>query len=137
MQFVFPVPYLSTNKTFLAGRGDGFGNDDRTRKIRYAEAKRNGVSTAGKIWSPQLNTWIDGKDDVKRICQERNLDCDGVVTHKAVQLDPHEDNRYQVADDIVDAEVDRIAEERGRPITGKELPSLREETQERLSGKQD
>lgn len=137
MEFIFPVPAISTNKTFLAGRGDGLGSDDRARKLKYAQAKANGVSTAGKVWSPQLNTWISGKDDVKRICQQRNLHCEGLVNVQGHDVQPPEQGRYQVAEDIVDQEVGRISEEHGDEMTAKQKLNLRDETRQRLSGSPD
>lgn len=137
MQFVFPSPALSTNTTFMANRDDGFGNDDNARRRRYAEARRNGVSTAGKVWSPQLNTWHGGKDDVKRICEERNLECTGLVNHRAHEVEPEEEKRYVVAPDIVQREVERITDEHGYEMSAGELKRLPDETRQRLSGRQD
>lgn len=134
MQFLFPVVNLHTNKTFVANRDDGFGLDNRGRKRAYAKAKAQGISTSGKFWSPQLNSWIGGKDDVVRICQQRGLTCEGSVNYKPPEKDPPPEKAYEVAPDIVQKEVQEIKTEHGHEMTAKELHELPEATKERLSG---
>lgn len=137
MQFIFPAPALSTDVEFMRNRDDGFGRDNQARKYRYAKAKREGVSTNGKFWSPSLNTWIGSKDDVKRICQERGKGCEGMVKVKAPEFVPLERKGYTVAPDIVRREVQGILADRGHEMSAQELKDLPEVTKHRLSGTQD
>jgi len=137
MQWEFPAPALQTNVEFMRNRDDGYGLDERGRRRGHRRAKAAGINTTGKFWSPQLNAWIGSRDDVRRICRERNLDCDGMVKVEAREVEPPPKKPYQVAPDIVQREVEKITEEHGHEMTSKDLRELPAVTQERLSGRQD
>lgn len=140
---------LVTNKAFVAGRGDGFGTDEKSRKIAYRNARKAGVNPAGKIWSPQLArpgmglgrdplAWLDpsqARSQVKAVCQKRGVACDGSVTVKErePETDPC-DKPYEVAESIVRDEVQDILSEHGSEMTSKEKSELHDQTKERLSG---
>lgn len=131
------VPAISTNKTFMANRDDGFGTDDWGRKRAYAKARAQGINPAGKVWIPQLNAWISDKSDVKRICEEKNYNCDGLVTHRAHEPEnPPEKKRYEVDDKVIQREVDEIIETQQPDTTPREREKLVEETRTRMRGRQ-
>lgn len=134
MQFIFPAPAIRTGKQFRGNRGDGFGHDERGRRRAHAKARAQGISTSGKWWSPQLNAWIGGDDDVKRICQQRRLACSGSVNYTPPPKEPEPEKPYQVAEDIAEREVQDVLEEHGHEMTSKEIKELPEKTREELSG---
>ena len=130
------VPGIATNKTFMANRDDGFGSDDAGRKRAYAKARAQGINPTGKVWMPQLNAWVGGRDDVKRICEQKNYNCDGLVTHRAHETPPPEKKRYEVDEKIVQREVNEIIETQQPDATPKERKKLVEETRTRLRGQE-
>lgn len=139
LQFVFPVVNVCTSTTFMANRDDGFGLDDVARKRAYKKARAQGINPTGKVWMPGLNAWIEGRDDVKHICEARGLGCQGAgLNVKARQPEnPPEEKPYRVADDIVANEVERIVEDQKGDVGPKERKQLAETIREDFSGTQD
>jgi len=129
-----PCPSIQTNKTFMRNRDDGFGNDEMGRKAEYRRLRAAGKSP-GRFFSRQLMQWVDSKDDVKKICQQRNYGCEGLVNVKQSELEPAVDKPYEVADDIVEqvAEVE-IAEQHGGHVTPKKRKRIKAELKTKLSG---
>lgn len=126
---------LSTNATFMAGRDDGFGTDERRRKRHRAKARAAGVNPTGKVWSPQLNEWYGNKDDVMRICKRKGMSCEGMVNVKAPAREVPDPGPYRVADSLVNEEVTNIVNDKYEDQIGKrELADLMETTRERLTG---
>lgn len=136
LEWQFPVPCLDTDTTFMANRDDGFGSNELGRRQAYAKARREGASTSG-TYSPQLQAWIDGKADVKRICEKKGWGCSGGVT---VAVPPSEcnpgDKPYQAADNLVCDEVDKIVRtQHGGRVTAQQRQDLTESASKRLSGR--
>lgn len=103
-------PGLQTDKRFMSGKGGG-----------------------NSFYSGQLQQWVGSRADVKRICEEKNYDCDGSVHHKSRFDIPRDDEiPYRVADDIVhDACLDVLEE---HPTALIDDPDLITKTRERLTG---
>lgn len=81
-------PGCVTDATFLAGHCNGSqfsktpGLGNRLREI----AESQGQSTSGKVYLGSLakypgdpEAWVDGRGDVKRVCEKRGWGCDGAV----------------------------------------------------------
>jgi len=143
---------LVTDSTFMANRDDGFGKDERSRKVAYANARRLGIDTAGKSWFPGLarkgkglgrdpDAWVgqkEGRGHIKKVCEKRNWNCEGSVNHKMRLDGPGPgDKPYTPAEDIVQRKVDDIVEkEHEGHITPKKRKELTEKTRTTLAGNQ-
>lgn len=69
------------------------------RNMYLEEARRAGVNIQGKVYKHSLaspaegcvsdpRAWISDTSEIKQLCQERGMDCDGVVKHKEPIYDP-------------------------------------------------
>jgi|SRR6185436_2080230 len=90
-------PSISTEATMFAGMANRQHNKFNTKlgniqgEALASELRAKGGSTTGKVYIGGLaeypgdpRAWVSGKDDVKRVCRERNLNIvDGSMTHKA------------------------------------------------------
>lgn len=90
-------PGTVTDREFLKGHcnGNQFDETPLTRQIgdvyrRQAEAA--GVNVTGKVYIGQLarfsgdpNAWVENRGDVKRVCEENGMSCEGLVK---VETDP-------------------------------------------------
>jgi putative FmdB family regulatory protein len=93
LRWCFPAPALHTDTEFMAGRS---GKDVK----------------GNKFYSHQLQAWIGSRGDVKRICQERGLGCEGMVDVEApAVIEPKKP--YRVAPDIIEHEIEDMCEEQG------------------------
>lgn len=128
---------IRTNKTFMAGKDDGFGGDERSRRQAYAHAKRKGENINGKTWMPSLGAWIGSRDEAIRVAREKGIGCKiGTTTIQPREIVPEEKKPYQVAPDIVATEVERIVKEDLKgDVTPREKKQLTHQTAERLSGR--
>jgi hypothetical protein len=125
---------LSTDTTFLAGRGDGLPGGRRGNAKAIRKARQQGVS--GGFYSEQLGEWITSKEDVRRICEEKGHGCSGLVNVpiREPETDPH-DKPYQVAEDVVQREVEEVVErEHDGKVDAKKRGKLTEAARERLAG---
>ena len=140
---------LNTNTSFSARlKDDGFGDDNRSRQIAKRRAEAAGVSTAGKYYETQLcrkgvpfdpGAWVDhstARDDIRKKCEMEGWGCRGDINVKRVVPDepgPFE-KPYEVAPDLVNAEVERVIQEEagGERLPEKEHRDLVETTKERL-----
>lgn len=104
-------PYgKGTDRTFMEGRmgGEQFAKNPDLGNY-YAEiAKAAGVDITGKQYQMQLadwpgdpTAWVGGVDDVKRVCREKNLRCQGAVDFRDTHERPPMPD-IDVADDLVD-----------------------------------
>jgi predicted nucleic acid-binding Zn ribbon protein len=109
-QQVVPVAIQGTYSGFWQNRGDGFGRDERTRRAAYAAARKQGINPVGKTFVPQLcpegkpfaaEAWVNGPDDVKRVCEENGWGCEGKVNVKP-RFGEKEPARPFVARDIIE-----------------------------------
>jgi len=102
LAWCFPTPYLQTDTEFLRGK------------------PRNG------FFSHQLNRFVTSRADVKRICEEEGLGCDGGggLSRTIPQL--HKDpGPYRPAPDLVDEEIVARCEAKG-------IDTLREDDYENM-----
>lgn len=136
------APGLNTDDTFLRGHcnGNQFAKQPHVGDFYKKKAEAAGVDTTGKVYLSSLaqesgdpEAWVSGRGDVKRICAERNWDCEGSVTHHR-NADNDEGQRVSkagdVADDILDREVAKVHPEVAP--TPKEKAELREKIRERM-----
>lgn len=136
----FGLANLDTDTTFMAGRDDGLQCDEATRKQAYAKARAAGVNPTGKTYCPGLarlgvrhdpEAWINGKADVKRVCESRGHDCNGSVKVKARATDV-EPESYHVADDLVENAVEKTIVQKDLRPTPKQRTELAEAAHEKL-----
>lgn len=141
----YPAPCLHTSTTFMANRDDGFGADERHRKIAHAKAEAAGVSTTGKTYMSQLcpkgeplspKAWISDKDDAKRICEDNGWGCEELGTTMPAYEGPGPDDEpYKIDEQIVKDEVDGLLIRDGAEgVSRKEYDDLTDTTRTRLQG---
>lgn len=137
----FGLCNLHTDATFLRGSEDGYGTDQRGRKVAHTKARAAGVNISGMRYCPQLATemhdpkaWVGSRADVKRIAEARGVGIEGTVTVKAPEVE-HIEKPYEVASNLVEREVDRIVREEAQgDVSGRERADLKEKTKVRLKG---
>lgn len=107
-----PFGLSGTDGAFLEGhcRGSQFERNPDIGDAYAAEAKRQGVNIVGKVYKSGLarypgdpRAWISDLSDVRRICEEDNLGCQGSYNRTPVRgiHDPGPDKPYSVAPDLV------------------------------------
>lgn len=111
-------PVLVTDNTFWQGQWE---RNARLGAVHAEEARRAGVSTAGKVYISGLaefpgdpRAWVDGRGDLKRICEEKGYGCKGAVNVEPVKTEPEE---IALAPDIVENEVQSILADHPEPQT--------------------
>jgi predicted nucleic acid-binding Zn ribbon protein len=140
-----PVHGLVTDTTFMIGShvNDGFGGDERTRKLARARAKELGVSVAGKRFCPGLvdsegndpydpRAWVSSRADVQNRCVEKGWGCKGSINVTPRKSDT-EPEPYQCNPNFVEEEIAEIQDEHG-PLSAKETAELRENLTAKFSG---
>lgn len=134
------MPYgRDENKILFEGSrsGEDFANDqvtgDRYRKI----CEEKGGSTTGRKYLSQLAefpgdplAWVSDATDVRRVCELRNLECDGAVKVRRTR-ETKEHKSIPIADDIVEREVKQVLA--AEPHRKKERKKIREEVKDRLT----
>jgi len=95
-----PPGVRQTDRAFMQGRQNQQWLDEMPKdhaQHLLAEAKRAGISTAGKFYMSGLSdkrgpadpaAWVDSVGDVKRVAQSRNLTVSGIVEHKGEPVPP-------------------------------------------------
>lgn len=139
LQPMFCVPAaIRTDTLFMRGTDDGFGSDERSRRLARAKARAAGVNPEGKRFIPQLcrrgvtfdpMAWVDSHSDVKRRCKQEGWGCTELGI-KEVSVDEPE-KPYRVADDLVEQHLEK--EIAGHDVTPSEKAKAREKVRERLS----
>ena len=127
----FPCPaVMGTTSQFHAAR-----SGDELSRGKATEMRAMGMTPpAGMSWSPQLNQWIDGPDDVKRICKANGSGCTGSVNVAQVIPEVPDKGPYRVADEVVQDEVDnRLIEEDVHELPGREYDDLTEKVREEIT----
>lgn len=101
-------PQSKTDREFLLGIGEQFADNQALGDYYGRVAREHGQNPKGKKYLSSLaafpgdpEAWVDGRDDVRRVCEKRGWDCDGDVKVKGVR--PDTSGPYRVADDIVQA----------------------------------
>ncbi len=110
----FGIPHVRTNTTFLAGAkfgGEQF-DDPVVRDDYLRPAREAGVSTNGKIYVHGLaeyvgdpRAWIDDKDDVKKIVEQKGWGCDALGVKPRIDGPPE---RQAIGEDLVDGHLDQM-----------------------------
>lgn len=81
-------PGSNTDREFLHGHvnGNQFSNTPEIGDYYKKVTERLGGSTTGKVYKRSLaafpgdpRAWVSGKDDVRKVCEERGWNCDGDV----------------------------------------------------------
>lgn len=115
------APYIATDATFMIGQWDKGITGTVNQKYRQM-AKRAGVSPDGRVYKSSLarfpgdpQAWVDGRADVKRICESNGWECEGRVNVKARQPE-REHKAVDVADDLLEAEVNDIIATAPEPV---------------------
>ena len=131
----FPAPNVRTDTEFLAGKGDGFGENELGRRQEYARLRREGKSVPGSaFYSHQLGGWVEGRSDLRRQCIERGLGCEEVNVKPRFN-DAAAEQPYEVADSILNRAVEReITQKHGGHVTAQQKADIREKLQKSLSG---
>lgn len=117
---------------------DGFGSDQRSRRIAHARARAAGVNPNGKRFIPQLcpqgepfspKAWVSDTHDVIQRCTIEGWGCDGAVK---VRARPHDTAPppYRIADDIVESHVKQ--EIGNNDVSSKERTELSHKVREQL-----
>lgn len=95
-----PPGLRGTDRTLMEGKTNQQWLDDmpaKQAKRILAEAKRAGISTAGKFYMSGLadkrghkdpDAWVDSVADVKRVARKRNLTVRGAVEHEGIPMPP-------------------------------------------------
>lgn len=103
------APRVRSDDTFFRGfTGTGGAQfSDQTREFYLAEAKKAGVSVAGKQYFSQLaafpgdpRAWVDSRGEMVRLLEERGWSADGDIKVKGEAAEPAADVR--LADDIAE-----------------------------------
>lgn len=88
-------------------------------KKLHKAAQAAGIDTRGKYYVGGLGgaqdkaAWVTSSDDVLAVCKARNLQCDGVISHKA-NFEDRPPKRVKLAEDIVQRlETSYLAEDPG------------------------
>lgn len=133
------LPGLKTDTNFMARRR----RRQRLPRAYYEMAKKAGVNTEGRWFCGDVakypgdpEAWVEGRGDIKRICEKNNWRAEGEVECNAKPLDvPDGDGKYYVADDIVKREVSRLGKlDPGLVDTPQRRERTTEETRQRLTG---
>lgn len=142
LAFRQPPRPSKTNDQFMAGRrhNDQFNGSPLGEAYRQI-AQAAGVNTHGKYYMPSLaaspgdpEAWVSDIDDAKRLVEKRNLNCEGLIEHKAVDFE-QPDKPYEVAEDIVDSLLlNECAENHDLAHNKKKLADKRQELKQRASG---
>lgn len=88
------------------------GMKEKHRDEIVAIAKRAGIDTDGKYYVGGLGryndpaAWVSTHDDVKQVCQKKNLNSTGLVKHKAAEAPPPK--RVKLAEDLVQQQSRRM-----------------------------
>lgn len=100
LAFQKPPGSINTDRTFMEAEMnnqqlDSMGKVRRENLLKKAKAA--GVSISGKVYKTSLarypgdpRAWVSDLSDVKRVVEERNIDCEGHVSHKAYETAPRE-----------------------------------------------
>lgn len=133
------APRVKSDTTFFAGQNRGAGQfDGQAPEIQraYTEpAKAAGVSITGKTYLSQIaaypgdpRAWVDSREQIAQVCEERGWRCGGDVTVKGRQEEPKKGP--VVAEDIVQEHVER--EIQANPEAALKPEETREKVIERI-----
>jgi hypothetical protein len=129
----------NTDRAFCQGARHQMDNMDAdNRKMLYKMAHKAGVNTAGKFYKGGLGkptdpaAWVTSSDDVLAVCKARNLNCEGVIKHKAIEKDYVPKNIPLAPDIVHEFEQKYTKADPGLAAKVKKSPKARRELQERI-----
>jgi hypothetical protein len=112
-----PPGSIGSDRAFLEGHCNGrqFEREPIVGDYYKREAAAAGVDITGKVYLSQLaerpgdpRAWVSGRDDVKRVCEERGWGCQGSVTVAAQGLGATPPPAPRMAPELVNAKVHEI-----------------------------
>lgn len=98
-----PPGTKGSDRAFMQGRNNQeWLNEMPERQAKYivAEAKAAGIDITGKYYHSGIadkrgwtdpKAWISDSSDLLAVAKERNLEVQGAVSHKAVEMEPKKD----------------------------------------------
>ena len=99
-----PPGTKGTDRSFLEGSHDWSRSMGRTnRRHIFAEAKKAGISTQGKVYKGGIGkpndpmAWVSSASDVLAACKEKGFSCQGAVNYKAPE---RQIKKKRLADDL-------------------------------------
>lgn len=123
-------PAIQSDTTFMAGRWE-------SQTQHHAALEKAGYTTQGKVYLSGLARFpgdpralVDGRGDVRKICEQEGWGCDGSVKVKGQQAAPTEE--VDVAEDIVQEHVADEVEKAGGRMKPTEVADVREKVKSRL-----
>ena len=145
------LPATRTDKQFMASAGvsdDGFGNDERSRRIARARAEAAGVNVNGMRFHPGLcrkgvpydpiNGWYSSRADVIRKAEAKGCNVFGCIEHTTPIRDKDLaalERPYRPAASVVARDAERIvAEKYGPNATKAQVENTVEELRDRHAG---
>lgn len=131
------APALVTDTRFFAKQGDGFGEDQQSRRIAHTRARAAGVNTTGATYFPQLCrrgkpfdpfAWCHSRSEIVRKLQTLGRGAEGSINVKPrpseTDAEPYSGT---VAEDVVNRAVrERIHKEKLK-LTPSEKRRLKED----------
>lgn len=117
------------------------GEDEASRRMLSKICRRNGGNPERGHYYPQLarfpgdpEAFVESKSDIRKLAAKRKLKCDGIVECDFLERKPPP-SKYQVADDIVDRELEKeIKQKHGGKVSKAKRRELRDAVKQRLSG---
>jgi hypothetical protein len=143
------VPSLRTSTTFMSGQheDDGFGTDDRSRKLARAKAEAMGVNISGKKYHPGLcrkgvpldpQAWYGDESEVRKKAAAKGCNVHGSIEMETSVPDyllKKAAQPYQCSRATVQPDVDReVKEVHGGKATKKQRDNLYRKFQAKHSG---
>lgn len=107
-------PSLRTDDTFFRGRRNYRGITPKHRQVLVNNARKNGISTEGKAYLPGLNSvgmapgadpeaWVQGRGDIRRVCERRGTGCEGEGINIKMREEPADEKPSTgLADDLAE-----------------------------------
>ena len=130
------TPASRTDREFWRGRWNQFESDPRAGRRYQAIADSMGMSTVGKQYIGQLarypgdpQAWVDGRGDIKKVCEANGWGCSGQVDVKVSERPPRPD--VDIADDIVEEKVAEAIKQ-DPDLASKDRNALKEEVKEKI-----
>jgi hypothetical protein len=136
------APTVQTDATFMRGTANGRqfqGNAEKFGDAYAKIARKRGQNVTGKKYLSGLarfpgdpEAWVDGRGDVQRVLEKRGWESEGSVNVKS-RCPEAPRPTIDVADDILNEEVQRIVESSPEPI--KDRRELKEQVRQKRKRK--
>ena len=137
-------PGVKTDTTFFAGKlhKDQFDGSQQGRAMRKM-AEKAGVSTSGKVYYHSLarfagdpKAWIDSTNDIKRVCRENGLKCEGDVKVEGTDHEARPREKYELNPAVVDRYVrEEVRKDPSAVNTPKKLQNMKDDIRSKMTPK--